>query len=375
MFSFPQRRSLNTPTGKQEKTLSHQLKLTALALTACVSLNVTAEPLKVAFMHENPVGEGGWTLSHENARKALEEHFGDAIETTALDSVAPGQDAERTLTRLARDGNDLIFATSFGFMNAAQRISRRFPKTKFEHASGYLIGKNVGTYQVRAYQGRYLSGVAAGMLTESNRIGYVAPFPIPEVVRGINAFTLGLKSVNEDAIVDVIWISSWSDAPRARETADLLIAKGADVITHHTETSAAIRAADIAGVWSIGYQSDRSQAAPNHHLVSVVHNWIPIYIRKVDAMITGTWEAASEWVGIEEDATKLVGWGDEVPAEVIEAVEATRQQMLAGELVVFEGPISDNEGNIGIATGQIPTVEELLRMEWFVDGVAGSIPK
>eukprot|EP00903_Cladosiphon_okamuranus_P004420 g4418.t1 len=321
---------------------------------------VAAEPLKVAFMHENPVGEGGWTLSHELAREALEEYFGDAITTTALDSVPPGADAERALTRLARDGNQLVFATSFGFMNATQKVSRRFQNTYFEHASGHLTAENVGTYQVRAYQGRYLSGIAAGRVTESNQIGYVAPFAIPEVIRGINAFTLGVKSVNPDAVVDVVWISTWSDAPRAREATDLLIAKGADVITHHTETSAAIQAADLAGAWSIGYQSDRSGVAPNKHLVSVVHNWLPIYIGKVQSVIDGNWTSSVDWVGIEEDATQLISWGNAVPDSIITEVKEAHTRILNGELQPFTGPLTDRDGNPRLNAGETLDDESMI---------------
>ena len=356
---------------------SRLVRIIFIGLISCWSFAQTAnaQPLQVAFMHENPVGEGGWTLSHENARLALEEHFGDQIVTTALDSVPPGSDAERTLTRLARDGNQLIFATSFGFMNAAQRVSRRFPNTFFEHASGHLTAKNVGTYQVRAYQGRYLSGIAAGRVTETDRIGYVAPFAIPEVLRGINAFTLGVKSVNPDAVVDVVWISTWSDAPRAREAADLLIAKGADVITHHTETSAAIQAADLAGVWSVGYQSDRSGAAPNKHLVSVIHNWLPIYIRKVQSVLDGNWESSIDWAGLDEEASQLISWGASVPPEVIDEVNQVRQQIADGELEPFTGPLSDRDGSIHLRNGEIMDDNRLMAMRWLVPGVLGSLPE
>ena len=353
-----------------------QQKFVVLFGLVCLLLQpALAQPLKVAFIHENPVGEGGWTLSHEIARKRIDEHFGGAIITTALDSVSPGVDAERTLTRLARDGNDLVFATSFGFLNATQKVARRFPKTLFEHASGYLTAKNVGTYQVRAYQGRYMSGVAAAKLTKTDRIGYVAPFPIPEVIRGINAFTLGLRSVKPEATVDVVWISTWSDAPRSREAADLLIAKGADIITHHTETSAAIQAADAAGVWSIGYQSDRSKSAPNKHLVSVIHNWFPIYKRKVQDAINGIWTPGSEWSGVEEESTQLVSWGAQVPEEVKKQVEGTRQKLRANELIIFQGPLNDNNGSQQVADNAILDDAALMTMEWLVDGVLGSVPK
>ncbi len=331
-------------------------------------------PLKVAFMHENPVGQGGWTLSHELARKKLEEHFGDRIETTALDGVPPGGDAERVLTKLARDGNQLIFATSFGFMNSAVRVAKRFPKVKFEHASGYTTARNLGTYQIRAYQGRYLAGYAAAMVSKTGRLGYVGSFPIPEVLRGINAYTIGARAAKPDIQVEVAWINSWSDASRSREAADLLIARGADVITHHTETAASIQAAEKAGVWSVGYQTDRSAFAPQHHLVSVAHNWYPIYVRKVQSVIDGTWKPHVDWVGVEEDATQLVGWGPEVPEAVKTAVAGQRQRMIDGDLRVFRGPLSDDQGVQRVADGEVPDDAALISMEWMLGGVIGGVP-
>ncbi|MEM1112507.1 MAG: BMP family ABC transporter substrate-binding protein [Pseudomonadota bacterium] len=332
-----------------------------------------AEPLRVAFMHENPVGQGGWTLSHELARERLQTHFGDQISTRMLDGIAPGGDAERVLTKLARDGNAMIFATSYGFMNSALRVARRFPRTTFEHAAGYNTARNLGTYQIRAFQGRFLAGYAAGKLSRSGRIGYVGSFPIPEVVRGINGFTLGVRAANPEAIVDVIWITTWSDAGRSREATQLLVSQGADVITHHTETAAAIQTADQLGVWSVGYQTDRSAFAPEHHLVSVAHNWFPIYRYKVQAVLDENWQPTQEWAGVEADATQLVSWGKRVPEELINEVAALREELLGGR-AVFAGPIADNEGAERIAQGSVASDEELLAMEWLVEGVNGSRP-
>ncbi|MEE4661348.1 MAG: BMP family ABC transporter substrate-binding protein [Halieaceae bacterium] len=336
---------------------------------------LAAEPLKVAFVHENPVGQGGWTLSHELAREKIEAHFGDAITTTALDGVVPGGDTERVLTKLARGGQQLIFATSFGHMSAAARVSRRFPRVIFEHAAGYTLGRNLGTYQIRAYQGRYLAGYAAGLVTRTNRLGYVGAFPIPEVMRGINAFTLGAKAANPDAQVDVIWISTWSDASRSREAAELLVSKQADVITHHTETSAVVQAADQRGVWSVGYQTDRSAFAPRHHLVSIAHNWFPIYRDKIQSVLDGNWSPEANWVGLEQDATRLEGWGDKVPESVREQVMAQQSRLLSGDLRVFAGPLTDADGQQQVAAGEVITDEALLKMEWLLEGIGGDVPR
>ena len=346
-----------------------------LAGLLLIQAPLAAEPLKVAFVHENPVGQGGWTLSHELARERVQAHFGDAIETTALDKVAPGGDTERVLTKLARSGQQMIFSTSFGHMSGAARVSRRFPDVVFEHAAGYTMGPNLGTYQIRAYQGRYLAGFAAGLVTETNRLGYVGAFPIPEVVRGINAFTLGARAANPQVEVEIIWISTWSDAGRSREAAELLASLQADVITHHTETSAAVQAAEQRGVWSVGYQTDRSAFAPRHHLVSIAHNWLPIYRDKIQARLDGRWTAQAKWVGVEQDATQLVGWGGQVPQEVREQVQERRQRLLSGALRVFTGPLFDAQGRQRLAEGATMADEDLLKMEWLLAGIGGDAPR
>ncbi len=356
----------------------HTSALTAVLVGACtmaLSLPSLAQALKVAWVHENPVGQGGWTLSHELAREKIEAHFGGRITATALDGVVPGGDTERVLTKLARGGQQMIFATSFGHMSAAARVSRRFPRVTFEHAAGYTMGRNLGTYQIRAYQGRYLAGYAAGLVTKTNRLGYVGAFPIPEVMRGINAFTLGARAANPEVEVEVIWISTWSDASRSREAAELLLSMQADVITHHTETSAAVQAADQRGAWSVGYQTDRSAFAPQQHLVSVAHNWFPLYRDKIQAMLDGNWKPESIWAGLDQDATQLVGWGDKVPADVREKVAAQRKRILSGELRVFAGPLTDADGQQQVAAGEVLSDERLLGMEWLLAGIGGEVPR
>ncbi len=365
MFPLPPKRSPH-PTAVRPALLAGLLLIHA---------TLAAEPLQVAFVHENPVGQGGWTLSHELARERIQAHFGDVIETTALDKVAPGGDTERVLTKLARNGQQMIFATSFGHMSGAARVSRRFPHLVFEHAAGYTMGRNLGTYQIRAYQGRYLAGYAAGLVTETNRLGYVGSFPIPEVVRGINAFTLGARAANPEAEVEIIWISTWSDAGRSREAAELLAALGADVITHHTETSAAVQAAEQRGAWSVGYQTDRSAFAPKHHLVSIAHNWFPIYRDKIQAKLDGRWMAEAQWVGVDQDATQLVGWGSQVPPVVRAQVLEQRQRLLSGALRVFAGPLFDADGRQRLAEGATLDDAALLKMEWLLAGIGGDAPR
>ncbi len=348
--------------------------LIAMLCTLLGAGNIQATPIKIAFMHQNPVGEGGWTLAHEKARARIDAHYGDKIKTSAVDGITPSVDADRTLTKLARSGNELIFATSFGFLSPTQRIAKRYPKTRFMHASGYITTRNIGTYQIRAYHGRYMAGVAAAMVSNTKTVGYVVPFPIPEVVRGINAFALGMQSVDPSIKLELIWINTWSDAQKSREATELLISKGADVITHHTETSAAIAAAEAAGVWSIGYQTDRSAAAPKHHLVSIEHNWFPMYKHIIDTLLAGTWKGDSIWYGAEKDASQLVGWGSLVPNAVKAAVNDRQQAIKSGSLNVFSGPLKNQYGQEKVAEGGFINDEALGKMQWLVEGISGQLP-
>ena len=337
--------------------------------------DVLSAPLQVAFLHENPVAQGGWTMSHEIAREKLDEHFGDLISTTAIDGIAPGTDAERVLTKYARSGVPLIFATSFGYLNPTQKVSKRFKKTTFEHASGYLQSSNVGTYQIRGYQGRYLAGIIAGRSTKTNTIGYVGSFAIPEVIRGINAFTLGIKSVNPDAEVVLIWTNSWSDPSKEREATEILIAKNADVVTHHAESATVMNVAAQKKVYSVGYQTDRSTAAGDYHLVSVVHNWFPIYKDIIQEKLDGKWSSKKRWIGVESDASQLVSFGPSVSEDVKSEVAESKAKIVQNEFTIFKGPLTSNEGELKVGVDVVLNDEELLAMDWLVEGVVGSAAK
>jgi len=337
-----------------------------ISLVSCLSF---AEPLAVAFLYEHPVNAGGWSQSHEQARLEVSDYFGEQIKTTAVEGVRPGPDTVRTLTNLARRNQNLIFATSFGHMNPVIQVARRFPQVTFNHASGYSLARNVGTYQIRAYQGRYLSGLLAAGMTRSKVLGYVAAFPIPEVIRGINAFTLGVRAADPEVQVRVIWINTWMDAAKERDAAELLIDAGADVITHHTETPAIMLAAEAAGIWAIGYQFDRSEYAPKRHLVTVAHNWTPVYKRMIQSKLSGTWQSEAIWLGLEEEATVLASMADEVPEDLQARIETHRQQIASGELSVFSGPIHDTNGELMVSEQASLDDDALIAMEWFVEGV------
>lgn len=338
-----------------------------------IPLAFSKEVYNIAFMHQNLAGEGGWTLSHEIAREKLDAYYGDKITTTSIDGVNPGADAERVLTQYARNKKDLIIATSFGFLSATKKVANRFKNVKFEHATGYYVAKNLGTFQLRAYQGRYMAGYIAGSVTKTHKIGYVGSFPIPEVLRGINAFTLGVKAANPAAEVELIWVNSWNDPAKEKEATQLLIAKGVDIVTHHTETSTVVQTAAKAKVYSIGYQSNRQHAAPNYHLVSIEHNWFPIYKKRIDALMSGQWQADRIWDGVELDVTRLVGIGDSVPKDVLAKVNEIKESMIKGDLHVFQGPIVDQNGFERVKLGAVLDDEQLLALEWLSQGVNGSL--
>jgi simple sugar transport system substrate-binding protein len=343
-----------------------------LALTA--GLANAADPLKVGFVYVGPTGDAGWTYAHDEARKYMEEQLGDQVETSYVESVAEGPDAERVIRRLAKD-HGLVFTTSFGYMNPTLKVAKKFPKVKFEHATGYKQAKNMGTYFARAYQGRYLTGMVAGKMTESNVLGYVASFPIPEVIRGINAFTKGAKEVNPDVTVKVVWASTWYDPAKEREAAETLMLQGADVLTQHTDSAAVIQAAESKGKYAIGYHSDMSAYGAKAHLTSAVHNWGDLYVAKAKAVIDGSWKSEDLWPGIAEGATDLAPFNDQVPADVKALVEAKKAEIKAGNVRVFDGPVKAQDGTIKAKAGESLSDGDLKGMNWYIDGVEGKLPQ
>lgn len=350
------------------------MRNTLITVSFCILASTLSaeEGLKIAFIYEHPTNAGGWSLSHEQGRLAIQNRFGERVSSVAVEGVKPGPDTVRTLTNLAREHYDMIFATSFGHMNPVIKVARSFPRTTFQHASGYKTGRNVGTYQIRAMEGRYLAGIMAGHMSKTKKLGFVASFPIPEVIRGINAFALGARSVDPAIAVQTIWINSWMDAAKEREAAELLINLDADVVTHHTESPALMIAAENAGVWAVGYQYDRSEFAPEQHLVTVEHNWAPIYEALIEAKLTGHWESKALWLGLAEEATRLVSVSPLVPEKVLAEVETARQAIANKTLQVFSGPLNDADGTERIAAGVAPTDEEMIAMEWFVEGVVNA---
>lgn len=334
-----------------------------------------AEPLKVGFIYVSPIGDAGWTFQHESGRRQMASALGDKVDTKFIETVPEGAEAERVIRRFAADGYGLVFTTSFGYMNPTVKVAKRFPGTKFEHATGYKREKNVGTYNVRFYEGRYLAGIVAGGMSKSNIAGYVAAFPIPEVLMGINAFTLGMQSVNPEARTKVIWTNSWYDPGREREAADVLVTQGADVLTHHTDSTAVVQAADEKGAYAVGYHSDMSKYGPKAHLTAVTHHWGDFYTRMTQEVIDGKWEPRDIWGGIKDGMVSLAPINPIVPSDVVALVKKKENAIRNGSFHPFQGPVRDQDGTVRIAAGATISDADLLKMNWYVQGVQGKLPR
>ncbi len=345
------------------------------ALLLAVGVAQAGEALKVGFVYVSPIGDAGWTFQHDLGRKALEKALGDKVVTKYVENVPEGADAERVIRELAGEGERLIFTTSFGYMNPTIKVATQFPNVIFMHATGYKSAKNVGIYNARFYEARYLAGVVAGRMTKSGVAGYVAAFPIPEVLQGINAFVRGMRSVSPKAELKVIWVNSWFDPGREREAAMTLISQGADVLTHHTDSTAVVQTAEEKGVWSVGYHSDMSKYGPKSQLTAATHLWGDLYIKTAQEVIGGTWKPTNIWGGIKDGMVKLAPLNVAVPAEVKEQVAKIEKEIVAGRFHPFAGPMKDNEGKVRVAAGKRMSDDEMQKMDFYVEGVQGKLPK
>jgi basic membrane protein A len=333
---------------------------------------IPEEDLVAGFVYIGPIGDGGWTYMHDLGRLEMEKAY-PKMKTFFAESVPEGPDSARVMETFVRNGAQLVFATSFGYMDFVQEVAKKYPKVKFMHCSGYKRAENVGTYFGRMYQARYLSGIVAGKATKSNVIGYVAANPIPEVIRGINAFTLGVRKVNPQAKVKVVWLFSWFDPGKEKEATLALIDSGADVIAMHADSGAAPQAAEEAGVYVIGYNNDMSKYAPTKHLTAPVWDWGKVYTYVAGQVIKGTWKSEDIWWGLKEGLVDLAPFGKEVPEPVKEMVKAEKDAIINGKHV-FVGPIKNQKGEVVVKDGVAMTDEELLGMNWFVEGVEGDVP-
>jgi simple sugar transport system substrate-binding protein len=343
----------------------------ALTLTSAVPAQ---GPVKAGFIYVSPIGDAGWTFQHDTGRKEMEKALAGKVTTKFIESVPEGADAERVIRELATSGHQIIFATSFGYMNYMEKVSKQFPKVAFLHATGYKTGPNLGIYNARFYEGRYLTGVVAGKMTKSNILGYVAAFPIPEVLQGINAFTRGARSVNPKAEVRVIWTSSWYDPGKERDAATTLISQNADVLTHHTDSTAVVQTAEEKGKYAIGYHSDMSKYGPKAHLTATTHHWGEYYTKAVSDVAAGTWKPSSIWGGMKDGMIKLAPLNAAVPADVKTQVAALEADIKSGKLHPFAGPVKDQDGKDRQAAGSNMSDEAMGKMDFYVEGVAGKLP-
>ncbi|MBC9783876.1 BMP family ABC transporter substrate-binding protein [Heliobacterium chlorum] len=333
----------------------------------------SGDKIKVAFVYVGPVGDAGWSYSHDQGRQYLVKEMPN-VETTVVESVPEGADAERVLTELASKGNKVIFATSFGYMDYVEKVAKKFPEVVFLHATGFKTANNVGTYFGREYQARYLSGLVAGKQTQTNLIGYVAAMPIPEVIRGINAFTLGVKEVNPKATVKVVWTNTWYDPAKEKDAAKSLLDANCDVIAQHQDTPAPMQAAEERGKFGIGYNTDMSKFAPKAVLTSPVWNWGPYYVKTVKAVMDKTWKTEQYWGPMSDNIIDLAPFGPMVSEDTKALVAKKKDTIMKGQWDVFTGPIKDQQGQVKVQEGQKMTDKEMLGFDWFVQGVDGAIP-
>ncbi|MBY9080825.1 BMP family ABC transporter substrate-binding protein [Paenibacillus sp. HN-1] len=345
---------------------------TSSADTAAASTQPSGEKPKVAFVYIGPPGDGGYTYQHDQGRQEMEKELG--IKATTVENIPEGPDAERTITELAQS-NDIVFTTSFGYMEQTLNVAKKFPNVKFDHASGYKTADNMGTYFGKNYEASYLTGIAAGKVTKNNHLGYVGAFPISEVIYNLNAFTLGAQSVNPDVKVDVVWTNTWYDPTTERQAAISLLDKGADVLLAYQDSPATIQAAQERGAFAGGNDSDMKKYAPDNYLTNPVWDWGPYYTKTVKSVMDGTWTNEQYSGSMADGMVKLAPFGNKVPEDVQKLVTDAQAKIISGELNVFTGPITDNAGTVQVPEGKTLTLDEVLSMNWLAKGVVGTIPK
>lgn len=342
----------------------------AMAAPALFSTKARAdEPLKVGYIYIGPPGDHGWSFAHDQARKAVDAHFGDKVKTSFVDSVAEGPDAERVIRELAAAGNKLIFTTSFGYMNQTVKMAKLLPSVKFEHATGYLRAPNVSTYNARFYEGRTVVGTIAGHMSKTGTIGYIASFPIPEVVMGINAIQLAGQKINPNFRTKVLFVSSWYDPAKEADAAKALIDQGCDMITQHTDSAAPLQACEARGVYAFGQASDMASFAPKAHLTAIMDNWAPYYIERVQKVLDNSWASSDIWGGFKENMVRMAPYNDAVPAPVRAAADGVQADIISGKLKPFFGPLTDQKGVVRVKAGETMDDAALSKMDWYVQGV------
>jgi basic membrane protein A len=351
----------------------------ALAATAAVigfsASAQAADKLKVCFLYVGSKTDGGYSQAHDIGRQQVDKELGDKVETQYLENVPEGPDAERAIERFARSGCGLIFTTSFGFMNPTIKVAARYPKVKFEHATGFKQAANVATYDARFYEGRHVIGLIAGKMTKTNVIGYIGSFPIPEVVMGINAAYLAAKSVNPAVKFKVVWVSTWFDPGKEAAAAKTLVDQGADILMQHTDSPAPVKYAEEKGIYAFGQASDMGSFGPNAHLTAIVDDWNPYYLKRVKAVLDGTWKSGAVWDGMKEGTVVMAPWLKKIPPDVVALAEKARDGIIAGTLHPFTGPINKQDGTPWLKAGEKASDKDLASMNFYVQGMEGALPK
>ena len=352
----------------------------AMVLAGAIALSAgaaSAQKVKAGFVYIGPVGDHGWTYQHHQGVLHLQEELGDQVEVTFIENVSEGgQDAERVIRQLAQSGHDIIFTTSFGYMDSTLKVAAQYPNVHFEHATGYKTGANSGNYNIRFYEGRYVAGILAGDVTKSNTIGYIASFPIPEVVMGINSAYLGAKSVNPDVQFKIIWVSTWFDPGKEADAANALIGQGADVIFQHTDSPAAMQIAQASKIHAVGQASDMMAFGPEAQLTAIVNNWGPYYVERVKAVMDGTWQTQSVWLGFAGDYLRMGKFNDNAASQSARRqAQKAFDDIKAGRFHPFTGPLNRQDGSQFLADGEVITDEDLLIMDFYVEGIDGTLPQ
>ena len=350
--------------------------LTGALLAFGLGTAAIAADVKVGFVYVGPIGDGGWTYEHDKGRLAVEKHFGDRVETIYQENVPEGADAERVMTTMAMQGADLIFTTSFGYMDPTINVAKKFPNVKFEHATGYKRSDNVSTYSARFYEGRAIQGHIAGKMTKSNKVGYIASFPIPEVIRGINSAYIHAKKVNPDIEFNIIWAYTWFDPAKEADAAKALIDQGADVILQHTDSTAPQAAAKEAGnIITFGQASDMGEYAPMPRVSSIIDDWAPYYVARTQAVLDGSWESVDTWDGIGPGMVGIGEISDAVPADVKAEALAMRDAIANGTYHPFTGPLKKQDGSDWLGAGETSDDGTLLGMTFYVEGITAEVPQ
>tara|TARA_Y100001937_G_scaffold29510_1_gene42512 strand:- start:1224 stop:2282 length:1059 start_codon:yes stop_codon:yes gene_type:complete len=349
-----------------------KLLLAGAMFLASITASLAADPVKVGFIYIGPIGDHGWTYRHDIGRQQVEEAFGDKVETSYIESVQYGPEAENVIRQMAED-HDIIFATSFGYMETMLKVAKDYPNVKFEHATGYKQSDNMASYGLRLYQARHIQGIIAGMMTKTNKICYVGAYPIPEVIREINTYYLGAKKMNPDVDIDIVWVNTWYDPGKEANAAEVMMAQGCDMVAQHTDSPAPLQAAQKQGKLGFGQASDQIKFAPKAQLTATIDNWGPYYIKKVGQVIDGTWETGDYFGHMNEGAVQMAPFTN-MPANVAKEAQHIKDMISHGHYFAFTGPIRDNTGKLQLKDGEIASDAHLNSMMYYVEGIDAKVP-